>query len=471
MGEAQADVEGSELSVAQRQQSEDVHDVLPVFTLAVFTWLTRLSCSGFTNTASRMFHRDCTATYRTKLRITGRRQNSFPPVAAPPELSSPARDSVSTNTHLNREEAVGVGKNPICGPQGRKRGKRGNRESWVRVRPAEADRTGRLVWRGVTHPVAMEEYKKKHPAVRWVCCSDKHRPSRRREGGEVEDRRLEVLLSLSEAATPEAMTGIGTTSEKVQLMNAVVFLLRPSPDSMESVCEWDVGDSGGLPLMPTRASRQERLVRSVSSGASRQERLVLAGSVSSGPPEGYWIHNFALKMSKVFKKTSGNGHIALYLGKRDFVDNVESVEVVVFVYLACAFRYGSEDLDVIGLSFRRDIWIQRVQVYPPTGQSAARTPMQESLMKKIGEQGCPFSFQMPANLPCSVSLQPGDNDSGKHTLVVLYSSDNYTKAVCSEEFGSKGEKEMQGIIISYKVKVNLMMSGGGSDISVEAMEG
>ncbi|XP_068181640.1 arrestin 3b, retinal (X-arrestin) [Antennarius striatus] len=133
-------------------------------------------------------------------------------------------------------------------------------------------------------------------------------------------------------------------------------------------------------------------------------------------------------MSKVFKKTSGNGHIALYLGKRDFVDNVDSVEVVdgvikvdpaglngrkVYVYLACAFRYGSDDLDVMGLSFRRDIWIQRVQVYPPTGESTTKTPMQEFLLKKVGDQGYPFSFQIPADLPCSVSLQPGPNDSGK----------------------------------------------------------
>ncbi|XP_074504614.1 arrestin 3b, retinal (X-arrestin) isoform X2 [Sebastes fasciatus] len=342
-------------------------------------------------------------------------------------------------------------------------------------------------------------------------------------------------------------------------------------------------------------------------------------------------------MSKVFKKTSGNGHIALYLGKRDFVDHVDSVEVVdgiikvdpsgldgkkVFVYLACAFRYGSDDLDVIGLSFRRDIWIQRVQVYPPTGENTTRTPMQESLMKKVGEQGCPFTFQMPTNLPCSVSLQPAPNDAGKAcgvdfevkgyianaannvdeviekkdtcrlmirkiqfapannkpgpkadivkqfmmsdkpchleaslekeiyyhgdpitvkvkinnetnkvvkkiqvsveqlTNVVLYSSDTYTKAVCSEEFGetinsnatleksfqitpllannkekrglsvdgrlkdedtnlasttlSQGDKEMQGIVIAYKVKVNLMVGGGGllggltgSDVTVE----
>ena len=65
-----------------------------------------------------------------------------------------------------------------------------------------------------------------------------------------------------------------------------------------------------------------------------------------------------------------------------------------YAYLACAFRYGSEDLDVIGLSFRRDIWIQRVQIYPPQGDTGAKTPMQESLMKKVGDQGYPFSFQV-----------------------------------------------------------------------------
>lgn len=66
----------------------------------------------------------------------------------------------------------------------------------------------------------------------------------------------------------------------------------------------------------------------------------------------------------------------------------------VYVYLACAFRYGSEDLDVIGLSFRRDIWLHRVQVYPPMGGSEAKSPMMEYLLKKVGEQGHAFSFQV-----------------------------------------------------------------------------
>ncbi|XP_008301882.1 arrestin 3b, retinal (X-arrestin) [Stegastes partitus] len=338
----------------------------------------------------------------------------------------------------------------------------------------------------------------------------------------------------------------------------------------------------------------------------------------------------------MFQIITKDEHIALYLGKRDFVDHVDSVEVVdgvvkvdpsglngrkVYVYLACAFRYGSEDLDVIGLSFRRDIWIKRVQVYPPT-ETPAKTPMMESLLKKVGDQGYPFSFQMPTDLPCSVSLQPGPGDSGKAcgvdfevkaflanaadnadeviekkdtcrlmirkiqfapannkagpkaeiskqfmmsdkpvhleaalekeiyyhgdpisvsvkinnettktvkkikvsveqlTNVALYCSDTYVKDVCCQEFAetvnanstfektlqiipllsnnkekrglavdgrlkdedtnlasttlSQGEKEMQGIIISYKVKVNLSVSSGGllggltgSDVTVE----
>uniref|UniRef100_A0A8C6KFV5 Arrestin-C n=1 Tax=Nothobranchius furzeri TaxID=105023 RepID=A0A8C6KFV5_NOTFU len=316
---------------------------------------------------------------------------------------------------------------------------------------------------------------------------------------------------------------------------------------------------------------------------------------------------------RVFKKTSGNGVIALYLGRRDFVDHVDSVDLVdgivkvdpsglngrkVFIYLACAFRYGSDDLDVISLSFRRDIWLKRIQIYPPTNGNPTKTPMQESLLKKVGEQGCPFSFQMPTNLPCSVSCQPRPNDRGKVNAkalpnmlhisvfrdtcrlmirkiqyapankagpkaelskqfmmsdkpihvqaclekevyyhgdpitvnvkinnettktvkkikitvdqlanVVLYSSDTYTKEVCAEEFEetvgacstyeknfqvtpllannkekrgiavdgrlkdedtnlasttlSQGDKEMQGIIVSYKVKVTVAASGGG----------
>lgn len=132
-------------------------------------------------------------------------------------------------------------------------------------------------------------------------------------------------------------------------------------------------------------------------------------------------------MAKVFKKSSGNGGLTLYLGKRDYVDHVDKVDRVdgvvkldpadfgdrkVFVQLACAFRYGSDDLDVMGLCFRKDIWMLQTQLYP-NGEKPALSAMHDTLLKKAGDNAHPFSFEIPNNLPCSVSLQPGPDDKGK----------------------------------------------------------
>ncbi|KAJ8281662.1 hypothetical protein COCON_G00041810 [Conger conger] len=195
----------------------------------------------------------------------------------------------------------------------------------------------------------------------------------------------------------------------------------------------------------------------------------------------------------------------------------------VWVQLVCAFRYGQEDLDVIGLPFRKDICIQHVQVYPPENGQPANTPTQDALMKKVGEQGHPFTFT-----PCGVDYElkgyiankadtPAENVEKKCVQshidqtadVLLYSADKYTKCVLNEEFGDSVngnatfEKEYRvtpslanskekrglaldgrlkdkdtnlastatlrpglnrdvaGILVSYKVKVNLMVSSGG----------
>lgn len=189
-------------------------------------------------------------------------------------------------------------------------------------------------------------------------------------------------------------------------------------------------------------------------------------------------------MAKIFKKTSGNGSIALYLGKRDYVDNVESVEVVdgvlkvdpaeldgrkVWVVLSCAFRYGSDDLDVIGLSFRKDIWFQRVQLYPPLGGNPANTPMQEALMKKCGDQGHPFAFTIPPNLPCSVSLQPGPGDKGKSCGV-----DYEVKAFIAHDATNADEKISKKdtcrlIIRKIQYAPNKNAAGPKADISKQFM--
>lgn len=65
----------------------------------------------------------------------------------------------------------------------------------------------------------------------------------------------------------------------------------------------------------------------------------------------------------------------------------------VFVQLACAFRYGSDDLDVMGLCFRKDIWIKQVQIYPESHKPAVSS-MHDMLMKKAGDNTYPFTFEV-----------------------------------------------------------------------------
>ncbi|NWX59120.1 ARRC protein, partial [Promerops cafer] len=156
--------------------------------------------------------------------------------------------------------------------------------------------------------------------------------------------------------------------------------------------------------------------------------------------------------------------LSLYLGKRDYVDNVDSVESVdgvclvdpeylkdrkVYVTLTCAFRYGRDDLDVIGLTFRKDIYVLTTQLYPPVPDQAPKTltPLQEKLMKKLGENAYPFTFEIATNLPCSITLQPGPDDVGKACGV-----DFEVKGFCAENLEEKIHKRNSVRLIIRKVQ-------------------
>jgi len=136
---------------------------------------------------------------------------------------------------------------------------------------------------------------------------------------------------------------------------------------------------------------------------------------------------------KVFKKASPNGKITLYMGRRDFVDHVTSVDPVdgvivldtdylqgrkVFGQLVCSFRYGREDDEVMGLSFQKDLFLASEQIYPPKDLTPTR--LQERLIKKLGANSHPFTFKMPPNAPPSVTIQPGQEDDGKPCGVEYY---------------------------------------------------
>ncbi|XP_037835822.1 arrestin red cell isoform X2 [Kryptolebias marmoratus] len=155
--------------------------------------------------------------------------------------------------------------------------------------------------------------------------------------------------------------------------------------------------------------------------------------------------------TRVFKKSSPNCKLTVYLGKRDFVDHLDHVDPVdgvilvdpeylkdrkVFVTLTCAFRYGREDLDVLGLSFRKDLYISTFQAFPPVPEEKKpNSRLQERLLKKLGQHAHPFYFTIPQNLPCSVTLQPGPEDTGKACGV-----DFEIRAFCAKSIEEKIHK-------------------------------
>lgn len=92
---------------------------------------------------------------------------------------------------------------------------------------------------------------------------------------------------------------------------------------------------------------------------------------------------------RVFKKGSPNGKITVYLGRRDFVDHITHVDPIdgvvlvdpeylkdrkVYGHVLAAFRYGREDLDVLGLTFRKDLYLASAQIYPEE-ENAKKRPL------------------------------------------------------------------------------------------------
>uniref|UniRef100_A0A8R1DH34 Arrestin_C domain-containing protein n=1 Tax=Caenorhabditis japonica TaxID=281687 RepID=A0A8R1DH34_CAEJA len=135
--------------------------------------------------------------------------------------------------------------------------------------------------------------------------------------------------------------------------------------------------------------------------------------------------------TRVFKKTSPNGKITTYLGKRDFIDRGDYVDLIdgmvliddeyikdnkkVTAHLLAAFRYGREDLDVLGLTFRKDLISETFQVFPQVEKFLHRplSRLQERLKRKLGSNAYPFWFQVAPKSASSVTLQPAPGDTGK----------------------------------------------------------
>lgn len=68
----------------------------------------------------------------------------------------------------------------------------------------------------------------------------------------------------------------------------------------------------------------------------------------------------------------------------------------VFVTLSCTFRYGRDDMDVMGIAFRRELYLSTRQVYPPLQDrdQGIHTKIQAKLLRKLGNNSYPFFFEV-----------------------------------------------------------------------------
>lgn len=131
---------------------------------------------------------------------------------------------------------------------------------------------------------------------------------------------------------------------------------------------------------------------------------------------------------RVYKKTSPNGKVTLYLPKRDIVDHfshVDPIDGIIILdssYLAdriiygqvlVNLRYGREEDEVMGLQFSKDLYLISEEVYPKAAKQHQPTVIQQRLLRKLGNNAFAFHFELPLHSPASVTLQQGLEDQGK----------------------------------------------------------
>lgn len=146
---------------------------------------------------------------------------------------------------------------------------------------------------------------------------------------------------------------------------------------------------------------------------------------------------------RVFKKTTPNGKVTIYLGKREFLDRLDYIDPIdgvvvvendylkgrkVYGQVVTTYRYGREEDEVMGVKFSKEMVIASGQIVPKKNEKEELTAIQEKLVKKLAPNAYPFTFNFPEMAPSSVTLQPDVKEEGKplgieYTLKI-YVADN-----------------------------------------------
>lgn len=116
--------------------------------------------------------------------------------------------------------------------------------------------------------------------------------------------------------------------------------------------------------------------------------------------------------------------------------------------MSTTYRYGRDEDEVMGVKFSKEMILACNQIVPPSKDAPTElTPIQRKLVKKFGNTNAfPFVFNFPPNSPSSVTLQPGDDDSGK-PLGVEYNIRTYV----SDREDDKGNQRSSIVLAIKKV--------------------
>ncbi|KAL0896046.1 hypothetical protein ABMA27_012027 [Loxostege sticticalis] len=137
----------------------------------------------------------------------------------------------------------------------------------------------------------------------------------------------------------------------------------------------------------------------------------------------------ALNSQRVFKKSSPNNKLTLYLASRDLIvengaiDKIQGVLHVepddlvnkkLYGQVTLTFRYGREDEEVMGLKFCNEAIMSLAQIWPLhcNHEREPNTPLQDALIKRLGANTFPFHLELTPLAPPSVQLVPAKQYHG-----------------------------------------------------------
>ncbi|KAH8334824.1 hypothetical protein KR074_003310 [Drosophila pseudoananassae] len=179
-------------------------------------------------------------------------------------------------------------------------------------------------------------------------------------------------------------------------------------------------------------------------------------------------HRDEFGTQRVYKKTSPNCVLTLYLPTREitltgnnpsvlrgivYVDPKAIQGYRVYAQLTLTFRYGREDEEVMGLRFCNEAIMSLHQIWPrlevPSPESLS--PLQEALMKRLGDGAHPFTLTLSAHAPPSVQLVPAKRYYGA-PIGTSYDVRCFIADKTDEKFHRRASVKM-GVRVIYRTDV------------------